>query len=107
MDLRNFYQKIRELMDTIREEHVVVISHPTPDGGKAGVPMEVARANAARLIAEGRARLATTEESDGFRAGLAEASERAEQELIASRMQITVVTEPARVAKEKIKPQKG
>lgn len=107
MDLRSFYQKIREIADGIKAEHVVVISHPTPDGGKAGVPMEVARMNAARLIAEGRARLASAGESDAFRALLAEASERAEQELAASRMQITVVTEPSRVAKEKNNPKKG
>ena len=41
---------------------MVVISLETPDGGKAGVPTEVSRRNAARLIVEGWAELANADE---------------------------------------------
>ena len=63
MDLRVFYQKMRKLEQEIVGEHVVVVSLETPDGGKAGVRTEVTRENAAKMIVEGRARMATKSES--------------------------------------------
>ena len=43
MDLRVFYQKLRKIEEEIAESTVVVVSHETPDGGKAGRKAEVAR----------------------------------------------------------------
>jgi hypothetical protein len=63
MDLKVYYKKIRETASTIPEEFAVVVSKESPDGGKAGVMSEVTRQQAARLVVEGRARLATKEES--------------------------------------------
>jgi len=86
MDLRNFYQKIRQTEAEIGPEHVVVMSLETPDGGKPGSRTEVARLLAARLIVEGRARLATAEEAEDYRAhqehGRLEAEERVLQERV-------------------------
>ena len=67
MDMRVFYQKIRALESTIPDLYVVVISLETPEGGKAGMPTEVRRDLAAKLVVEGRARLATPEETNAFR----------------------------------------
>jgi hypothetical protein len=67
MDLRVFYQKIRSIEKEIVPMFVVVVSLDTPEGGKAGALTEVRRDVAAKLIVEGRARLANTEESDEFR----------------------------------------
>ncbi|HLH41379.1 MAG TPA: hypothetical protein VKV74_00235 [Bryobacteraceae bacterium] len=68
MDLKVYYQKIREIEASIAEPFVVVVSRATEDGGKAGVRSEVARRLAAKLIAEETARLASEEEAAQFRA---------------------------------------
>ena len=93
MDLKVFYQKLRQTEAGISEEHVVVVSHETSDGGRPGVRTEVPRRLAARLIVEGKARLATPEEASEFREQMAEAKRLADQLVAASRMQITVVSE--------------
>jgi hypothetical protein len=88
-----FYQKMRQVEASLEEPHVVVISLETSDGGRAGVPAEVSKAVAARLIVEGKARLATAEEKTAFRDQAAEAKQAAEQLAAAGRMQITVLSE--------------
>ena len=93
MDLRAFYQKLRQIEQSISEPHVVLVSHETPDGGRPGVLTETPKALAARMIAEGIARLASTEEASTFRENVAEATRRAEQAMAASRMQVTVLSE--------------
>jgi hypothetical protein len=70
MDLRLFYQKMRKLESEIKDAHVVVVSLETPDGGKPGRLTEVNRENAARLVVEGRALLASDEEAAAFRESL-------------------------------------
>ena len=72
----------------------MVVSLATPDGGRAGVLTEAPRAIAAKMIVEGSARLATDEEAEGYRAQAAEARRLAEQSAVASRIQVTVVSEP-------------
>ena len=63
MDLRVFYQKMRKIEQEIANDHPVVVSLETPDGGKPGIRTEVTRENAARMIVEGRCRLATKSET--------------------------------------------
>jgi hypothetical protein len=62
MDLKIFFHKVRKLEQEIIDQHVVVVSLETPDGGKPGIWTEVTRENASRLIVDGRARLATKDE---------------------------------------------
>ena len=76
MDLRVYYQQIRAVENDIAGRDAVVMSVATRDGGKPGVLSEVARALAASLIVDGRARLATAEEEAQFRADLNEARQR-------------------------------
>ena len=92
MDLRNYYQKIREAAEKIAEDVVLVVSHEGAAGGKAGVFTEVARQLAAKLLVEGAARLATLEESAAYKKAQAEARRVAEQLLEASKMQISVLS---------------
>ena len=75
MDLRAFFQKIRQVEKDITGTHAIVVSNETSDGGRPGQVSEVARGVAARMIVEGRARLATPEESIGYHKDLAEAVE--------------------------------
>ncbi len=66
MDVRIYFQKVRQIEAAITTPHTVVMSLETPDGGKAGVTTEVTRIMAARLVAENKARLATDEEINAF-----------------------------------------
>lgn len=93
MDLRMFYQKLRKLEEEITAPHVVVTSAETSDGGKAGVQTEVTRGLAARLIAEGRAKLATSEEAEEFQKSLKLAAKEREKEQIASRLTVNVLSD--------------
>jgi hypothetical protein len=91
MDMRVFYRKVSEMEQQLREDPVVVISLETPDGGKPGVPTEVSRRNAARLMVEGRVQLASAEESACFRETQREAKVAADEMEAARRVQFTVV----------------
>lgn len=90
MDLRAYYQKIREMEGRLPEP-CVVVSVETADGGKAGVKTEVNRHVAARMVVEGRARIASEEESREFSEQKLEAQRNAEQLAAAARMQVTVM----------------
>ncbi len=91
MDLRAYYQKIRDVEKSLKGADAVVVSLSTPDGGKEGVATEVPRAIAARMVVEGSARLATAEETKTFLERTAEAKRAADQAAAATRMQVTVV----------------
>lgn len=93
MDLKAYYRKLREIEMAISDEYPVVVSQDTADGGRAGVRNEVHRTVAARMILEGKARLATREEAEEFRAEVVEARRQAEQAAAASRVQVTVIPE--------------
>jgi len=93
MDLRVFFQKLRKVEQEITDPHVVVVSHETEDGGRAGQFAEVSRSNAARLILEGHAHLATPEESAGFRTAAREALEEAQHRLMADKVQVNVISD--------------
>jgi hypothetical protein len=108
MDLKVFYQKIRQVEAAIPEGHVVVVSHDTPDGGRAGAKTEVLRATAAKLVVEGRARLASAEETAEYREAMAEAARKAEQSANANKLQLTVISDAdLRALKGSARLQKG
>jgi hypothetical protein len=107
MDLRMFYQKLRKIEQEITDPHVVVVSNETPDGGKAGQKTEVSRSNAAGLIVEGRARLATAEETAEYRSSIEQARQEAEQRATAQKIQVNVVSEAdLRAIKNASRPEK-
>jgi hypothetical protein len=94
MDLKVYYQKLRQVEGSIAEPYVVIASLVTPDGGRAGVLTEVPRALAAKLIVEGGARQAGEVETREFRERVAEAKRLAEQSAAANRIQVSVISEP-------------
>lgn len=97
MDLRAYYQKIRDIEREIAEEFPVVVSFEGPDGGRAGVRTEVTRRIAAKMIADGRARIGTAEETSEFMERKVEAKRSADQiAASSSRMQVTVVPQRGR-----------
>ena len=89
MDLRGYYSRIREVEGRLTDP-CVVVSLETPDGGRAGVRTEAPRRVAARMIIEGRARMASEDETHEYHQVREEARHEVEQVLAASRMQIVV-----------------
>jgi hypothetical protein len=107
MDLKIYFQKIRETEASIGETDAVVVSLDTPDGGRAGVKTEAPRRLAARMVVDGRARLATAREAKEFREQVAEAKRQADELAAASRVQLTVLpTAELKRLKEAAKPAK-
>jgi hypothetical protein len=92
MDLKIYYQKIREVERQIEGDDAVVISLETSDGGRSGVATEVPKRLAAKMVVEGRARLAETAAARAFREKVAEAKRAADDLAAASRLQISVVS---------------
>jgi hypothetical protein len=91
MDLRAYYQKVRETEASMTSPHVVVVSLATPDGGKSGLVTEVPTPIAARMVVEGAARQATDAEIHSFRAQQTAAKQAADDAVTASRVQVVVV----------------
>jgi hypothetical protein len=98
MDVRTYYKKVREAEATVKGKDAVLVSLDTPEGGRADVRTEAPRSVAAKLIAEGRARLATEAEAEEFRQSFRDARERHEQDEAARRVQVVVL--PARGTKD-------
>ena len=93
MDLKAYYNKIRELERSFKAAFPVVVSQETPDGGTAGVKTEVPVHIAARMIVDGRAVLASEKEAKDFLERKMEAKKTADQLQASTRMQVTVVSE--------------
>jgi hypothetical protein len=93
MDVKQYYRKLREIENGFQDEFPTIVSLDTPDGGKAGLISEVSRANAARMLVEGRAVLATEDQKAQFAAHQAASRKAAEQAEIAKRVQVAILTE--------------
>jgi hypothetical protein len=101
MDLRAYYKKVREIESELPSPFVVMVSLETPDGGKPGVLTEVAKLTAAKHIAEGRARVATADETDEYHLRNLEARQAFDDAAAINRMQFMVV--PAKSGSKKDK----
>jgi hypothetical protein len=93
MDIRNYYQKVKQVEATIGKEYVVIVSLETPDGGRSGVFTEVSRHAAAKLAIEGKARIADEREEGEYYAQQAEIRRRSQEEEASNRVQVTLVSE--------------
>ncbi|MDR3700218.1 MAG: hypothetical protein P4L56_11315 [Candidatus Sulfopaludibacter sp.] len=92
MDLRAYYQKIRDTESKLVEQFPLLVSCQTEDGGKTGVCTEVSRSLAAKMLVEGTAREATADELRTFRRAQAEAKRAAEEAEAAKNLQFKVVS---------------
>jgi len=93
MNLTQYYQKIKEVEEAIPDAEAVVVRNQTEDGGKAGVKSAVKRAVAARMVVEGHARLATSEEAAAFRQELAAAYQQGLETMQSAKVQLTVLSD--------------
>jgi hypothetical protein len=94
VDLKKYFQKIREIEASISDAYPVVVSLETPDGGKPGVSTEVPRYEAARMIAEGCAVLASEEEKELYRQARATAKQAIEAAELTKRVQVAIIADP-------------
>ncbi len=92
MELRAYYAKIRQVEESIADAFGVVISSETSDGGVLGRASEVSRAVAAKLVVDGKARLAERVESDKYHSDMEDARKLAEKLAQAAKVQFTLVT---------------
>ena len=92
MDLRAYYQKIREIENKIIDPFPVVVGIDPHNVGKPGVCTEVSRSLAAKMLAEGTAREATPEETKAFRKAQADAIRTALEADAAKLLQFKVVS---------------
>jgi hypothetical protein len=93
VDLRVFYQKVRQLEKEIAGSHATVVSNETPDGGRPGQLAEVPKGVAARMIVEGKARLATAEESAQHLADVARGIEAATRQELMGKTQVRLLSD--------------
>ena len=93
MDLKLYFHKIRTIEATIPGEHAVVVSLETSDGGREGQLSEVSRAVAAKLVVQGKGRLANEQETDEFKAATREAIKVADETSMKDRVQLNVLNE--------------
>ena len=93
MDLKAYYQKVRDAERAIEEEFPIVKSLAGEGAGRGGRLAEVSRAVAARMITDGLAELATVKERRELRARV-ETARKAEQERReAERIQFAILSE--------------
>ena len=92
MDVKTYYQKIRETEATIPTPYAVVSSLATDDGGKKGVLVEVPRHLAAKMIVEGSAEIAMPEAASAFLRSQEAASRAAQQAATAAKVEVTMVS---------------
>ena len=108
MDLRDFFRTIREIEAQIEEPHAIIVSLTTTDGGKAGVHTEVPRKLGARMVAEGKARLATQDEVASFRARVQQDVEAVEKAALAEKLQVALVSDlDIETLKQSVRPRRG
>ena len=93
MDVKQYFRKIREVEAGLVDDYPIVVSLDTPDGGKAGLTAEVSRYNAAKLMVEGRAVLATEEQKKDFVDKQIAARKSAEKDELSKRLQVAILSE--------------
>jgi hypothetical protein len=92
MDLRLYYQKIRDAEAKIEDEFPVVLSRETGDGGKEGALTEVPRRIAAKMVVEGMANVASQAQKQAFLYAQAEAKRVLDQLAQAAQVHVTVLS---------------
>ena len=91
MDIRQYFRKMREVEAGLSDEFPILVSLETSDGGKAGMIFEATRSNAARMLVEARAALASDEQREQYVERLATAKKAADTADMMKRLQLAIV----------------
>jgi hypothetical protein len=92
MDLRIYYNKIREQESKIESDFPIIVSSETQDGGRAGVKTEVPKRVAAKMIVDGLARLARGPEAGAFLAEREAAIRGAKEAAEVTKLAVNIIT---------------
>lgn len=93
MNLRAYFQKIRQAEALIESDAVLTVSVAGDDGGLEGIRSEVPRALAAKLIVEGKVRLATVEETEAQKADQEERRRQIAEKDASQRLQVAILSD--------------
>ena len=93
MNLQAYFRKIRIAESSINDDIVLTVSLATDDGGLAGLRSEASREVAAKLIVEGKARLASLEETEAHRAAQEERRRLIVEHDASNRVQVAILSE--------------
>jgi len=94
MDVKQYFRKLREIETALADEYPIIVSLETSDGGRAGMISEVSRFNAAKMIVENCAVLATEEQKEQFRDRQAAEKRAAEKAELSKRLQVAIIADP-------------
>ena len=95
MNLRKYYESVKETRKSLSEPYVYLTSKSTPNGGVAGVVTEVETDIAAKMIVDGVASPSEEHEIAACKAKREADRIRAKEEEMRNRVRITLVNEPA------------
>ena len=93
MDLKAYFQKVRDAESAIEGDFTVVVSLETSDGGRPGQLTEVTKQVAARLVVDGKARLASHDEIRDFYQEIQCEREEFLRRDVENRINVTLVTD--------------
>jgi hypothetical protein len=93
MDLRQYFRKIQVVEASLPLEDLFIVSLETSDGGREGQISEVSRDNAAKMIVEGRAVLATEAQKEQFLQTHAAARKAIDAVEAARRVQVAIISD--------------
>lgn len=94
MDVKQYFRRLREIEDSFVDSYPVLVSLETPDGGKPGLIAEMSRPVAAKMIVEGRAILASSEQKAAYYEYQEAAKRAAEKAELAKRVQVAIIADP-------------
>lgn len=95
MNLRKYYESVKEARKKLPEPFAYVTSTSTPNGGVEGVVTEVETEIAARMIVDGVATPSSEEEISAFKERREANRIAAKEEELRNKVRITLVNEPA------------
>jgi hypothetical protein len=90
VDLKAYFHKVKTIEAALSGEYVVVTSRETAEGEQGGYFVEVTRAIAAKLIAQGKMRQATEAEAEAFHSS-ARAAKRTADEQARARLRLNLM----------------
>ncbi len=94
MDLKQYFKKIKDTEETIKDQYPLIVSLETTDGGKAGAVVEVSRREAAKAMVENRAVLANEDQKKAYYEREAARRKAAEKAELSRRLQIAIISDP-------------
>lgn len=92
MNLRRYYQQVREVEASLPDDDIVVRSKTTEAGGRAGKLTEVSRPVAAKLLTQDVVELVSPKDANSFRKARNELASKLRKERASQQIQFAVLS---------------